>query len=1152
MGGKYIFGKSWWGKKWVEALENIDRDTNRLPRGRNYAKKGAVLEIKIQKNSVISARVQGTRPNPYREKIALPSFTEEEKEKIKKVLNERLDLSAMLIGGNLPEELLDITENMGIKLFPKSWNEINAHCTCPDWANPCKHLAAVYYIIADEIDKDPFLIFEMHGMKKKDLIEIAKETEKTSDSIFTDKKEEPSKPMEQPDPSYEKYEIEKVINLLPDEAYFYDGKNFKNLLLRMYNQLSKAINEEDGRVDEEFNPYFKETEIKFVYSPITPNIILDGEPLEELKCKKEKSHYTVYYEDLFDLFGSIPLVETDEDSEASLFLKRLVSFVYRLIDMKAFIPTPQKINEEEFVIDYSPVYFNDYIRDYVNYLNSIVPGGLVINEKGQYMKRDKIVEYLVSQYIKYLIKKYYKSDVKNKITDVFFESKVYTAQKFEEKRTYESIKNYLEPLLLRQSKYQLVISIEDMGELFFNLSLDIYRKDEPFDTYQDIKTFFESQEDGKSEVLKEIVTIAKYAEFFGEFLKKKSSKIMVNTQQLSEIMINAMPILKLLNVEILAPKGLQKVSRPKLVLKANSTGSHVSFLSLSKLIRFNYTVLIGDSEISLEEFEKLAKKSKGIVKIKENYVFLGANEFEAIMEKVKNINLTSDFETLKVILSQEMNVLPVILDNNLQKFLEELRKVSPVRLPKNLNAELRHYQKTGFRWLYTNLEKGFNVCIADDMGLGKTIQVISVILKMKEEKALENPVLVVCPTTLVGNWYKECEKFAPTLNVSIYHGSDRKFEDNSDVIITTYSVVRNDVEFLTKKEFSMVVVDEAQNIKNSDTQQTKAVKALYAPKRIAMTGTPIENRLTELWSLYDFLMSGYLGGKNRFIETFAKPIEKYGDTTATKRLQSLINPFLIRRIKTDKNIIKDLPEKFTYDEYVYLKPSQIALYKEVVEHVEEELEKMEADGIQRKGLILKMLTSLKQICNHPVNYTKKGVPLPDDSGKTEKLLDLLQNIVDNNEKVVLFTQYKEMGDILTKILADNIKIEPLFFHGGLNRKKRDKMINDFQTKHRYPIMILSLKAGGTGLNLTAANHVIHYDLWWNPAVESQATDRTFRIGQTKDVIVHRFITLETFEEKINEMLEKKKELSENIIKTGESWITELSNQEIKNLFKLGN
>jgi SNF2 family DNA or RNA helicase len=319
-----------------------------------------------------------------------------------------------------------------------------------------------------------------------------------------------------------------------------------------------------------------------------------------------------------------------------------------------------------------------------------------------------------------------------------------------------------------------------------------------------------------------------------------------------------------------------------------------------------------------------------------------------------------------------------------------------------------------------------------------------------------------------------------------------------------------------------------------------------------MTGTPIENRLAELWSLYDFLMSGYLGGKNRFVETFAKPIEKYGDTTATKRLQSLINPFLIRRIKTDKDIIKDLPEKFTYDEYVYLKPSQIALYKEVVEHVEEELEKMEADGIQRKGLILKMLTSLKQICNHPVNYTKKGTPLPDDSGKTEKLLDLLQNILDNNEKVVLFTQYKEMGDILTKILTDNIKIEPLFFHGGLNRKKRDEMINDFQTKHRYPIMILSLKAGGTGLNLTAANHVIHYDLWWNPAVESQATDRTFRIGQTKDVIVHRFITLETFEEKINEMLEKKKELSENIIKTGESWITELSNQEIKNLFKLGN
>ncbi|PNR96270.1 DEAD/DEAH box helicase [Petrotoga sp. 9PWA.NaAc.5.4] len=1152
MAGKYVFGKTWWGKKWVEALEKIDRDTNRLPRGRSYAKKGAVLDIKIQKNSKIVARVQGTRPVPYKEVISLTPFSEEEKEKIKKVLHDRIDLSAILLTGTLPQELFDITKEMGIKLFPEKWKDIGAYCSCPDWANPCKHLAAVFYIITDEIDKDPFLIFEMHGMKKDELIEIAKETEKSYDHIFTDDyHKESSEKIEKPELIDEIYDIQKVINLLPEEAYFYDGKSFKALLLEMYEKLREAVYK-NNKINEELKPYFKETQIEVIYSLLNPNILLKGEPLKEINYQKQKEYYLVSSEDFFDLFDSMSLTETNGDNEKSLFLKNLFSFVYKLIDMKAFIPMPEKLNDEDFVIGYFPIEFNESITDNLNYLKSIVPEGIVKNEIGQYLKKEKVVEYLISQYLRYLINKYYEPKEKNKITEVFFKSKVYKALKFEEKRTFTSIKNYLEPLLLKQSKYQLVISIEELGQMLFNLSLDIYRKDSPFDTLKDIKSFFESQEDGKSEVLKQIATISKYAEFFGEFLKKKSPQISVTPEQLSEIMINAMPILKLLDVEILAPKALQKLLRPKLALKAKSKDSQLTYLSLSQLIKFDYTVLIGESEISFEEFMKLVQKTKGIVKIKENYVFLDPQEFEVMMQKVKKIKIDSDFDTLKVILTQEINGIPIILDNNIQKFLEELRKISPVRLPTTLNAELRNYQKEGFRWLYTNLKKGFNVCIADDMGLGKTVQVISVILKMKEEKALGEPVLVICPTTLVGNWYKECEKFAPTLKVSIYHGNYRTLEDTCDVIITTYSVVRNDIDYLKTKEFSILVIDEAQNIKNSDTKQSRATKSLKAQKRIAVTGTPIENRLSELWSLYDFLMPGYLGKKKYFLEIFAKPIERYNDAKVANKLQKLISPFMIRRLKTDKKIIQDLPEKFTYNEYVYLKPEQAALYKEIVEKAEEELENLqEYKGIQRKGLILKILTSLKQICNHPVNYTKKGKISAYESGKSERLLDLLQSILNNDEKAIIFTQYKEMGDILKQIIFEEMDIEPLFFHGELNRKMRDQLIEDFQTKHKYPIMILSLKVGGTGLNLTAANHVIHYDLWWNPAVENQATDRAFRIGQTKDVLVHRFITLNTFEEKINEMLEKKKELLDNIVLAGENWITKLSNEEIKELFKMG-
>lgn len=489
-------------------------------------------------------------------------------------------------------------------------------------------------------------------------------------------------------------------------------------------------------------------------------------------------------------------------------------------------------------------------------------------------------------------------------------------------------------------------------------------------------------------------------------------------------------------------------------------------------------------------------------------------------------------------------------DEAVRGILNNLTKVDNIDIPVDLNAQLRPYQERGFRWLYSNAIRGFGSCLADDMGLGKTIQVITLILRLKGDKRLNSPVLVICPTTLVGNWHKECQRFAPTLAVSIYHGTERTLIlDGKDLVITTYGILKRDIDKFTKRGWGIVVLDEAQNIKNPDTDQTKGVKSIKADSYIAMSGTPVENRLTELWSIFDFINKGYLGEVGRFQRGYAIPIEKYRDRERADKLRRATAPFLLRRLKADKSIISDLPDKVIFNEYCYLSKEQTALYKEAVDAMMKEIEG--SKGIERRGLIFKLITSLKQICNHPVHYSKKGRPLKGLSGKAEKTMELIEKILSAKEKALIFTQYKEMGKLLVDMMREELKEDALFFHGGLPRTKRDKMVTAFQEESSYRLMVLSLKAGGTGLNLTAAANVIHYDLWWNPAVESQATDRTYRIGQDKNVIVHRLITIGTFEEKIDEMIKAKKELVDLTVATGEQWITELSNKELKEIFNLG-
>jgi SNF2 family DNA or RNA helicase len=430
------------------------------------------------------------------------------------------------------------------------------------------------------------------------------------------------------------------------------------------------------------------------------------------------------------------------------------------------------------------------------------------------------------------------------------------------------------------------------------------------------------------------------------------------------------------------------------------------------------------------------------------------------------------------------------------------------------------------------------------------------LLTMQEERTLNAPVLLICPMSVVGNWEHELKRFAPSLTAMIHHGAGRLTGDafrkeamRHNLVISTYALVTRDRELLESVPWLGVVLDEAQNVKNASTKQAQAVRALKANFRVALTGTPVENRLSELWSIMEFLNPGYLGSSDVFRKNFALPIERGNDAASKAQLRTLIQPFILRRVKTDPTIISDLPEKLEMKVYCTLTPEQAELYEALVRDMLEQIESSE--GIQRKGLVLSSLTKLKQICNHPEHFLGDRSPLKDRSGKLARLEEMLDEVVLAGDRALVFTQYAEWGRDLQNYLREQLGREVIFLHGGTPRHIRDRLVTRFQNDRRGPpIFILSLKAGGIGLNLTRASHVFHYDRWWNPAVEQQATDRAFRIGQTRNVQVHKLITSGTLEERIDDMIESKRVLAEQIVGAGESWLTEMSTNELRDLFEL--
>ena len=654
---------------------------------------------------------------------------------------------------------------------------------------------------------------------------------------------------------------------------------------------------------------------------------------------------------------------------------------------------------------------------------------------------------------------------------------------------------------------------------------------------------------------------------------EKPESMVLNTTEAYYFMKELSAPLKSMNFEISLPDWWESAEN-SLTLNLNiQSDLNYSYnidkpLGSLELLEFNWEIAVGDRKFSLKEAQELVKDDLPIKKIDGKWVKINQ---EKLSQSLNFINKQAEKSSYSVIDAirfglglEDEGIANVNISGTgwFEKLIScDVKVLEEIETPKTLNATLRPYQKQGLNWLSFLSHLGIGACLADDMGLGKTIQFIALLLSEKERiHAKQEPTLLVVPMSVIANWQDEVIKFGPSIRVYTHHGarssSLEEFQENtnkSDLVITTYSILQRDENLLSKIQWKRIALDEAQNIKNIDAKQTKAAKKISKlfPNchKVALTGTPLENHLQELWSIFDFLNPGLLGGLTEFRKRYAIPIEKNSNKKAQKALVGLLRPFILRREKSDPKVIDELPEKIEIQSLCTLTDEQASLYQSILDDMLEQVNTTK--GIHRKGLVLATITKLKQVCNHPELFLKGGKSLSNRSGKLSQLEEYLDVILAEGDKTLIFTQYAKMGFLLKDHLADLFKRDVLFLHGGLTSDARKKLITRFREKDGPSIFILSLKAGGQGLNLTEANQVIHYDQWWNPAVMDQATDRAYRIGQTRGVQVRKLICKGTLEEKIDKLVSRKKLLANEIVSSSsKSQVTNMNVEELRQLLSL--
>lgn len=1169
------FGKTWWGSEWLRSLTNIDY-ANRIPRGARYARNGSVKEIVISDN-VIDAKVQGSRRTPYSVTIKVDKFSGKETDALIDGILAHPAIVAELLNRKLSPAVNDIAKENSLKVFPTSWRDLGMICSCPDWAVPCKHIAAVIYMVGQEIDNNPFLVFKLHGVdiigelaKRGIAIDAGKMSavpdEREAFGLVplldkTDKKDSP-----QCLPRFDFSKIanlgEAILKLLPASPAFYaDGDFMKRYEENMKRAAKAARNILNGK--------------KYVYEALDSSIgHLPKKDVSDIRLVVDKNHHVEAHfsgyktknsvVDLMEYLFALPEEKIYESSNTVFAFRSCFVLALRLAVKGNIEPVIVQQKDGSVNVAWTPFMSDKQTAAILEQLDAFfTKDSMVLECTG----RSKLVPsrpawFICSCFLTVLVRQTHKTLTWwDKVYELFFDDDWEKFDGVGEKNVPGGIKSWTDHLSAPQLRYLPMIMVrdesEDGSEFLLEMTVaDAQANDQTEVALHDVFTD-KAYQRARYNILRDVSLLSSLVPGIDQYLANEARKPMaMDNAAFSQFLINVVPAMRLLNIRLLLPKSLQHLLRPKPSVSLSAKQSDgKSFLRLDQLLQFDWKVAVGDDLISPEEFRGLLGRAEGLIRFKQQYIYVTADDLKRIEKAFASRNEMTPARMLQVALSGEYKSAKVSISPEVKELIRKWTTQQEIEVPKEIHATLRPYQKRGYEWMYQNMRLGFGSILADDMGLGKTLQVITLLQKLKDDGLLERQrAIVVAPTGLLANWQAELQRFAPTLSVFVYHGQRRNLKEfDADILLTSYGLVRSDIDQLKKLKWTVSVIDEAQNIKNSGTAQSKAVRSLKADTHIAMSGTPVENRLSEYWSIMDFANKGYLGTIKSFNEDYARPIQQEGDTACAERFRRITAPMMMRRLKTDKNIINDLPEKIEQDEFAMLTPQQAAIYKQVLDESMKVIEGMdEDDGTQlfkRQGLILQMMLALKQICNHPAQYLKNGETDPVLSGKTEMLLDLVSSIDDAGEKAIIFTQFKEMGDMLVKFITDATGVEPMFLHGGCTIKQRKEMVDRFQNARADKFFILSLKAAGTGLNLTAATHVIHYDLWWNPAVEAQATDRAYRIGQHQNVMVHRFITKNTFEERINDMINSKRQLADMTVSSGESWIGRLSNKELREIFE---
>ena len=1218
------YGTTPWGAWFLRMIESYDGD-GRVSRGKSYANTGKVDSLVITGNKV-AARVAGHYDPWYYISLTFPRISEPNRKKLEKILTQHPADFIALGSGTMTERLVTLFEAKDIRFIPRRWSLIESDCSCPDSAALCKHIAAVLYILAKEIDHDPRLLFQLAGIDLAELREkilpaagdmsaepsltavpeqgaspatdnapTAGAQRKTRQSgaagtaanvpplavsaeseyehpvtLSLRRSDEPAQdvPAELPRFPLEESFLPLISALLPPLTPFYDDDlvaAFKELYHKLIVRQNKAF---ELTLEQRIAVLMKSGtgcasaatlcgSSRLLYTPVrldtaklpkqktagVPAFPLQKEAVLQLRVRLPNGTEAALtlVQALHLLRGVTPLTDSPDGMKAAYTVLTLGE---RLIAESALLPAVYLDPvTRRLAVFWKPLTSAQAVSAAIDRCAFFITEAFFPQVKswGRRYCAELLLTAFLTEYVHTAgFMPVGIRQAEQEIAALFFQGATINTKAPGMRRLPASITRWLAALYYDSNSLRFRLILEEAKQSDFQISAEVCHSKETNNRFVPFSRIADSVQ-LESKTVEFAIALSAYLPKLTEMIGQKS--VPLTQEETAVFLRTAAPLLSRFGIEVVLPKTLQRSLKPRAVfqLKQKGAGAVQSYLSLDNLMQYDRGIMLGDTVISVKEFRALMKQSSGLVKFNDRYILVDPEQTARLLETMQH-----EKPTVNEVIQGTLTGDTVMEDGAPLSY--SLFRETDAAVPQTLQATLRPYQEKGFQWLYSTIKSGFGCLLGDDMGLGKTLQVIALILKLKEQGFEHSGILIAAPASLLPNWEHELHTFAPSLRCTILHGQGRRFSAKSDIHITTYQTLQRDVKKLSEKTFDCLIIDEAQAVKNTQTKNAQALRLLQAASRIAMTGTPVENSLEDMRALFDFIIPGYLGSAETFRKKWRIPIELHGDAETAESFQKITAPFLLRRLKTDPAVISDLPEKVITPQYCRLTPEQTALYESLVETQLKSVLKTE-DGIQRNALVLKLLTALKQVCNHPHVYDESFQTDVALSGKTAALMQLLGEILDAGEKTLIFSQYTQTLFLLRKLIQEQFGDEPLLLHGQMPLTARKAAVESFQTDPAQRIFLISLKAGGTGLNLTAATRVIHFDLWYNPAIEDQATDRAFRIGQHNTVFVSRFICAGTFEEKIDEMIQKKRHISQMTLSGGESWIGKMSNEELAELFE---